>query len=56
MSKSHRKQDVSNLLSSSEYLVMINTFTVRDLSLEQVESYSIDHMYTLALSQVTLYK
>ena len=44
MSKSHRKQDVSN------------TFTVRDLSLVQVESYNIDHMYTLALSQVSLYK
>ena len=56
MSKSHRKEDVSNFLSSSEYLFMINTFTVRDLSLIQVESYNIDHMYTLALSQVSLYK
>ena len=55
MSKSHRKQDVSNLFSSSEYLDMINTCTSNGLSLVQIESYDIDHMYTLALGQVSLY-
>ena len=32
------------------------TFTSRDLSLVQVKSYDVDHMYTLALGQVSLYK